>query len=275
MKPCLLAVLAIALTSIHSPLIRVREASQTQQDSGSKAAPVTDQKPTAEASSAPLPDSKGVEVLTSKKADFPWEARQKQIQGEVIVEVIISQAGTVERARAISGDPILAQAALEAAKKWTFKPYIKNGRPAKVATRIPFDFTFAEKIMTKGEAADWSATTEFPKRPAVSSTGSANSDSSSRFDAPSGVIQGLLIRQIAPVYPPSARRDHIEGKVILQVDIDKEGRIENLTLLSGPKVLAAAAIGAVQQWRYKPYLLGGEPVRVRTQVEVNFKLGPF
>jgi protein TonB len=63
--------------------------------------------------------------------------------------------------------------------------------------------------------------------------------------------------------------------VILRAIINKEGRIVDLQLVSGPKELAAAAIGAVQQWHYKPYLLKGEPVEVDTRVQVNFTLGPL
>jgi len=60
--------------------------------------------------------------------------------------------------------------------------------------------------------------------------------------------------------------------VILQAEISSEGRITNLRLISGPPELAKAAIGAVQQWRYKPYMLMGKPVAVQTQVQVNFTL---
>jgi protein TonB len=57
--------------------------------------------------------------------------------------------------------------------------------------------------------------------------------------------------------------------------IGKDGRIHELTPISGPKELVGAAIGAVQQWRYKPYMLNNEPVEVETQVVVNFQLRPF
>jgi protein TonB len=77
---------------------------------------------------------------------------------------------------------------------------------------------------------------------------------------------------VQPVYPPEARQDRIQGTVILHAIISKEGRIADLRLISGPKELAPAAIGAVQQWRYRPYLLMGSPVEVDTEIQVNFRL---
>jgi len=87
-----------------------------------------------------------------------------------------------------------------------------------------------------------------------------------------GVSQGLLIRKIQPNYPPLARQARIQGSVLLQAVISKEGAIENLRLISGHPMLAPAALEAVKQWRYKPYILNGEPVEVETQITVNFTL---
>jgi len=87
-----------------------------------------------------------------------------------------------------------------------------------------------------------------------------------------GVSTGLLIRKVTPNYPPLARQARIQGQVVLQAEISKEGTIQNLQLISGHPMLAPAAIEAVKQWRYKPYLLNGEPVAVETQVVVNFSL---
>ncbi|HMD17214.1 MAG TPA: energy transducer TonB [Terriglobales bacterium] len=87
-----------------------------------------------------------------------------------------------------------------------------------------------------------------------------------------GVSQGLLIRRVQPNYPPLAKQARIQGQVVLQAEISKDGTIQNLQLVSGHPMLAPAAIEAVRQWRYKPYLLNGEPVAVETTVLVNFSL---
>lgn len=93
-----------------------------------------------------------------------------------------------------------------------------------------------------------------------------------RVRVSSGVVSGLLVRKVNPVYPPLARQARIQGVVILQAQISKDGNIENLQLISGHPMLAPAAIDAVKQWKYRPYLLNGEPVEVETQVQVNFTL---
>jgi len=87
-----------------------------------------------------------------------------------------------------------------------------------------------------------------------------------------GVSAGLLVRKVSPNYPPLARQARIQGQVVLRAVISKDGSIENLTLVSGHPMLAPAAIDAVKQWKYKPYLLNGEPVEVDTEVQVNFTL---
>lgn len=88
-----------------------------------------------------------------------------------------------------------------------------------------------------------------------------------------GVAQGFLVHEVKPVYPPLARQARIQGAVMLQAIIGKDGRIEKLRLSSGHPMLAPAAIEAVKQWRYRPYTLNGEPVEVETEITVNFVLG--
>jgi protein TonB len=88
-----------------------------------------------------------------------------------------------------------------------------------------------------------------------------------------GVSQGLLIQQVRPTYPALAIAARVQGPVILSALISRGGTIENLRLVSGHPMLVQAAIDAVRQWRYRPYLLNGEPVEVETQVTVNFILG--
>ena len=87
-----------------------------------------------------------------------------------------------------------------------------------------------------------------------------------------GVAQALLVTRVQPVYPPLARQARIQGTVVLRAIISRDGSIENLTLVSGHPMLVPAAIDAVKQWKYQPYLLNGQPVEVDTEVLVNFAL---
>ncbi|HEV3038580.1 MAG TPA: TonB family protein [Candidatus Angelobacter sp.] len=88
----------------------------------------------------------------------------------------------------------------------------------------------------------------------------------------SGVMQGNLIRKVDPPYPNMARIAHIQGDVVLQATISKQGTIENLRGVSGHPILIQAAMEAVRQWKYRPYELNGEPVEVETTVTVKFHM---
>jgi TonB family protein len=87
-----------------------------------------------------------------------------------------------------------------------------------------------------------------------------------------GVSQGLLYKKIQPIYPTQALSMRIEGPVELMATIAKTGDITAVKVLSGDAQLAKAAVNAVKQWKYKPYLLNGEPVEIQTQVTINFRL---
>jgi len=86
------------------------------------------------------------------------------------------------------------------------------------------------------------------------------------------MMEGLLIHRVEPPYPPLAKAARIQGTVQLQAIISKNGTIQNLQVLSGHPMLVTAAVEAVRQWRYRPYILNGEPVEVETQITVNFVL---
>jgi len=82
----------------------------------------------------------------------------------------------------------------------------------------------------------------------------------------------LLVKLIKPVYPLLARQGHVQGVVVLNADISKEGVVENVRPISGHPILIPAAIEAVKQWRYKPYMLNGDSVPVNTEIVVDFML---
>jgi protein TonB len=88
----------------------------------------------------------------------------------------------------------------------------------------------------------------------------------------SHMSEGDVIRRVQPAYPPLARSARIQGVVVLQAVISKQGTIEDLRELAGHPMLVRAAIEAVSQWRYRPYILNNEPVEVETQITVSFSL---
>jgi TonB family protein len=88
----------------------------------------------------------------------------------------------------------------------------------------------------------------------------------------SHIMQGQRISGAMPVYPPEAKKKRVQGTVLLDATIDKEGKVSELHVVSGPKMLRQSALDAVKTWLYKPYLLNGEPVEVRTTINVTYSL---
>jgi protein TonB len=93
-----------------------------------------------------------------------------------------------------------------------------------------------------------------------------------RIRVSQGVTRGLLLQRIEPTYPSLARQARIQGDVVLTAIVSKQGDITELELVSGHPMLAPAAIEAVKQWHYRPFLLNGEPIEVETQVTVKFRI---
>ncbi len=94
-----------------------------------------------------------------------------------------------------------------------------------------------------------------------------------RVSISAGAAQGMLVSKASPVYPIDAKQAGVQGTVVLSAIIGTDGSINDLQIVSGPDLLQQAAVDAVKQWRYRPYLLNGEPVEVRTTVNIIFTLG--
>jgi TonB family protein len=297
--------------------------------------------------SAPaVPDSTKLELLEHPLA-YPPEAKEKGIQGQVIVSVSVSATGDVTAVEPVSGDPILSRAAVDAVKVWKFKPYIKDGKPIRVTGNLPLNFELpgaeslepepvtivkahypdsdvengiqgqvvirahitesgdvdnVELVKSTDKSLDkaaMDAVRQWKFKPLIANgkaisvwttissdfAFSGNLKNKIVVDAPAqtntatslrvgqGVAAGMLVHTVAPVYPAIARLAHIQGIVKLEAVINKEGKVDQLTPISGNSMLIPPAIGAVQQWRYRPYILNGEPIEVRTEITVIFSLG--
>lgn len=88
----------------------------------------------------------------------------------------------------------------------------------------------------------------------------------------SHMLEGNLVRRVDPTYPAIARTARVQGQVILSAVIGKDGSIQNLRVISGHPLLVGAAVEAVRQWRYRPYILNDDAIEVETQITVNFHL---
>ncbi len=87
-----------------------------------------------------------------------------------------------------------------------------------------------------------------------------------------GVMAGQILTRVNPVYPPEAKAKKISGTVVLSAVISSDGTVQDLSVVSGPAAFGEAALDAVRQWTYRPYLLNGNPVEVSTVITVNFNL---
>ena len=86
-----------------------------------------------------------------------------------------------------------------------------------------------------------------------------------------GTVRGAkLIHQVAPIYPASAKRNHVEGTVVLHGVVTKDGSVDQLRVVSGPVALTDVAVAAVKQWRYEPATFQDKPVEMATTVSIVF-----
>ncbi len=220
--------------------------------------------------------------------EYPQEAREAHIQGQVVLRVTINREGDVSKVDLISGPPMLRAAAIDAVKQWKYQPYLLNGQPAERETEAVVDFNLESREGHAGDTplpdAPPAATGVVGDAPGGIPAGQKNGGIiSSTLAAPAvatplrvrvsaGVAQGLLVRRVSPEYPLQARLGRIQGVVILHVIISKTGDVATVDLISGHPSLAPAAIETVKQWKYKPFLLNGKPVEVDSQVQINFTL---
>jgi TonB family protein len=278
---------------------------------------------------APVPqDPDSAKLLHSVPPKYPLTAREKHIEGPVVLEVRIDDTGHVIDAHVLTGPDELRSAALEAVLQWHYSP---KAMSLPTTTQVTMDF----KLPKEGDAVMEAQVSKVPSAPftlkeiqvdgpSLSSdwvnelvarlpvhTGDTVDEDAMRlvaktvhdFDdhlavsamANEGTLriflapkdteikspkirvggnmqQAKLVSQVRPVYPADAKAQRIQGSVKLEAVIGKDGKVENLKVLSGDPLLAPAALEAVRQWQYQPTLLNGNPVEVVTQIDVNFTL---
>ena len=86
------------------------------------------------------------------------------------------------------------------------------------------------------------------------------------------VAERGLIKHPRPAYPPLAKQARIEGTIVLRVNISAEGKVVKMTAVSGHPILLPAALDAVRQWEYRPFMINGKASAVQTTVQVNFSV---
>lgn len=144
-----------------------------------------------------------------------------------------------------------------------FDPNVHNDAP---------EVKGAFQSMTIGDPAGNGLATALATNAPAPTVVAAKPSPPSRVRISDGVKAGVLLAPIQPVYPPIAKAAHMEGIVTIHAIISKEGHVESATVTGGPMMLAQAALDAVRNARYRPYLLNGVPTEVDTTFQINFRL---
>jgi TonB family protein len=234
-------------------------------------------------SPAPAPTPKASTSSTSRAASASTsesQATASEENGKSHPSKISGEAGLSKPSAAVAENKVLAAKA--AAENAAEEKAAEEKAAEEKAAEEPIVLKNASKPVGKSASLnDVQAPSMAPIAPVASGSMPPNLlDSTSNAPTPvlqtlnvsQGVSQGLLLKKVSPVYPPSALRLRTEGSVQLMATISKSGNISAVKILSGDAQLAHAAAEAVKQWKYKPYLLNGSPVEIQTQITVNFKL---
>jgi TonB family protein len=183
-----------------------------------------------------------------KKVDpvYPQEAREKGIQGVVILEGRIDESGRVTGVMVLRSVPGLDEAARNAVKQWVYEPLVIQGKPRQAVFTVTVRFQLGEKEIEKfAEGA---------------------------VKVKESIEPPQIIKKVDPTYPEAARKAGTQGAVILEARTDIDGRVKDVMVLRSIPALNQAAIDAVRQWVYEPLVIDGKPREAVFSVTVSFVL---
>lgn len=194
-------------------------------------------------------DSAPVQLVRKIAPLYPPLARQARISGQVLLSVVIDRYGGVRETKLVSGHPMLAPAAIDAVKQWRYRSFMFKDQAIEVATIVRVNFRLAGS-------------------PDVSAPRAGNPELT---QVPAALMQGLLERKVDPECPEEATG--MAGTVVMKTDIDMDGTVARVELVSGESMLAQAAMDAVLQWKYRLFELNGQALPVETTVEMKCAMG--
>jgi TonB family protein len=190
-------------------------------------------------------DLKPPKPIKVVKAVYPEIARQAAVEGAVILEAKIDVEGRVKDVRILRSIPLLNQAAIDALRQWVYEPMVINGKPREAVFTVTMGFNLKEggKEALKKEPAEVGE-----------------------------VVEPHAIKKVNPVYPEEARKAGIQGTVLLEATTDEKGDVVKVRVLKSIPELDQAAITALKQWKYEPYLVDGKPIGITFTVTIRFSL---
>jgi TonB family protein len=245
---------------------------------------------------APLKLTSAPQPKLIKQVDpvYPEAARKARIEGIVIVEATTDIYGRVQDAKALRSIPLLDQAAIDAVKQWVYEPAIIDGKPIPISFNVTISFTLdGNKAAVGGVVGGVAGGVEGGVKGGVQGgavggvmggvVGGTMTKEETRKPAAEGEKLGPVratgnikpptrIKAVDPIYPREAREEGIEGVVILEAETDIYGRVKDTKILRSLLPLDQAAIDAVKQWVYEPFIFEGKPRGVIFTVTVRFTL---
>jgi TonB family protein len=175
--------------------------------------------------------------------DYPDELRRAGVEGKVGLEIAVGRSGSVDDVRVIRSNPPFDEAAVKAVRQWSYRPALQDGKPVKVFMTVVVEFNLGG----------------LPKETLP-------------VYLTSGIKPPERTVFVQPEYPEQARKDEVEGKVVIEIIVNSAGDEDGDRVVTPNSVFDDAALLAVRQWKYKPALKAGKPVKVYLTVSVEFKL---
>jgi protein TonB len=211
-------------------------------------------------------DIKPPKLIKKVEPIYPEVARQARVEGVVILEATTDIYGRVQRVRVLRSIPLLDKAAIDAVKQWVYEPMVVDGDPKGVVFTVTVRFMLDDE---KKEDKDKLVSKVVGTIPLEGVTDEVQPPVKAEGD----ITPPKIIKRVEPVYPEEARKEGIEGEVILEVQTDIYGRIKRAKVVqSVDPHLDKAAVDAVRQWVYEPKIVEGSPRGVIFSVTVTFNL---
>ncbi len=191
---------------------------------------------------------------------YTHAAMEAKVQGEVQLSGIVESNGLLDQihvTRSLDTVYGLDQAGIDAAKKWIFKPAMKDGRPVPVRVQLILEFRLSAGPPTTTQAPE----DDFAKGAYIAST--------------AGLVLPSPVRQIDPEYTPEAMDQKIQGTVMIEIVVAPDGTVARARVvrsLDKTYGLDASALAAAKEWTFKPGTLKGQPVPVLTELAMEFRL---
>lgn len=255
-----LTLFGVVLTA--SPLCVSQDSSPISVDS--------DHRPTHRSAHAPkiVVPPRPISVVTP---NYPKEARKKKIEGQVVLHAVVTLDGTLNDITVVSGNPILADAALEAVRQWRYQPSKINGEPVEAQHEIVITF----RKDKDGDAVYLGADDLSPDVPLEPSADITERLAAGEFFASSKARDTLPKATYAPYpeYSETARKARYQCSNVLSLIVGADGQPMTVWVTKPcGEGLDEKAVEAVQKWRFEPATKDGEPVAVFLAVDVSFHL---